>query len=275
MSHVPSNDVTLAPLDDKREYSLMLARSTLINDAYRGQPANLLVAVEYGAALGIPAMQAISSINVIKGKPTLSAELMSALVRRAGHKLRVQEFTSPLSVRADLIRKDDPDFTFTAVWDMDKARTAGVLGKTGSGWEKYPNQMLRARAITEVCRQGAADALAGFVYAPEDFDVHLDTDDAVDTPTVTVLDTMPPPAQQSQATPVAERVEMFNWAGQVLNWTDGQRDAAIKHGAGGRVDRVEDMTDEEWARIESVLLSRQEIRDALAGQVEDAEVVVE
>ena len=30
--------------------------------------------------------------------------------------------------------------------------------------------MLRARAITEVCRQGASDALAGTIYAPEELE---------------------------------------------------------------------------------------------------------
>ena len=36
--------------------------------------------------------------------------------------------------------------------------------------QQYPRQMLRARAITEVCRQGASDALAGTVYTPEELE---------------------------------------------------------------------------------------------------------
>lgn len=161
---VPANDATLATIDQKIFYSQTISASNLLPEAYRGRPENVLIAVETGAALGIPAIQALNSINVIKGKAAMSSDLMASLVRRAGHKLRIRQ--DGMSVTAELVRADDPDFTFTVTWDKAKATTAGLWGK--GNWATYPDQMLRARAITEVCRQGASDALMGVIYTPEE-----------------------------------------------------------------------------------------------------------
>lgn len=155
-------------LAERITYARALAESPLLPPAYARQPANVLVAIEYGHALGIAPVEALNSINVINGKPSMSADLMAALVRRAGCKLRIKQDGEgrEASVRADLIRPDDPDYTFTATWDARKASAAGVWDT--ATWRKYPEQMLRARAITEVCRQGANDFLKGVTYAPEE-----------------------------------------------------------------------------------------------------------
>lgn len=92
---------------------------------------------------------------------------MAAVIRRAGHTLRIVE-NSPESVTATLIRADDKTFKFEVTWDKDKAVKAGLWGQKGP-WSQYPTQMLRARAITEVARQGASEALMGMIYSPEDF----------------------------------------------------------------------------------------------------------
>lgn len=155
-------------LDARIRYSKALAKSNLLPREHRDKPENVLIAIEYGYALGIPPIQALNQVFIVEGKPSASADLIAALVRRAGHKLRVTEepTTDGLRVTASLIRSDDPEFVFSATWDMAKARAAGLGGK--DVWRKYPGQMLRARAITEVCRQGASDALYGVIYTPEE-----------------------------------------------------------------------------------------------------------
>lgn len=162
---IATRETTGHELAARIEYARALAVSNLLPAAYRGKPENVLLAIEYGSALAIPPIQAINGIHVIDGKPTASADLIAALVRRAGHKLRVVESAGP-SVTASLIRHDDPDFAYSVTWDMDKARAAGLTGK--GVWKSYPGQMLRARAITEVCRQGASDALYGVIYTAEE-----------------------------------------------------------------------------------------------------------
>ena len=159
-----STEMTLA---EQKDLALVLAKSNLLPPSYQQNPANVLVAIEYAKALNIAPMHAINSINVIKGKPTLSAGLMSALVRKHGCKLRVKvEGQGQNAVaHAKLIRPDD-DFEFVCTWDMERAKRAGVAG--GTNWQKYPEAMLKARVISEVCREGAEDFLQGFSYTTEE-----------------------------------------------------------------------------------------------------------
>lgn len=154
-------------MTDRIEHAKIVAQSSLIPAEYRGKPADIVWAMDIGDALGVPYTQVMQSMVVARGKMTMSADLMGAVVRRAGHKLRLREDGD--SVTATLIRADDADYEFTVTWDKAKAQAAGLWGSRGP-WQQYPRQMLRARAITEVCRQGASDALAGTVYTPEELD---------------------------------------------------------------------------------------------------------
>ena len=168
-------------VQEQKDLAILLAESNLLPPSYVKQPANVLVAIEYAKALNIAPMHAINSINVIKGKPTLSAGLMSALVRKHGCKLRVKVEGSGQSAvaHAKLIRPDD-DYEFICTWDMERAKRAGVAG--GVNWQKYPEAMLKARAISEVCREGAEDFLQGFSYTPEE----MGGDEPVSVSSVTV-----------------------------------------------------------------------------------------
>ena len=154
-------------MTDRIEHAKIVAQSSLIPAEYRGKPADIVWAMDIGDALGVPYTQVMQSMVVARGKMTMSADLMGAVVRRAGHKLRLREDGD--SVTATLIRADDTDYEFTVTWNKAKAQAAGLWGSRGP-WQQYPRQMLRARAITEVCRQGASDALAGTVYTPEELE---------------------------------------------------------------------------------------------------------
>ena len=168
---VREDSLAPAAVQARIAYAKSLAASSLLPDAYRQQPANVLLAIEYGQSLGIKPIAALNGINVIKGKPTMSADLMASVVRKAGHKLRILQ--EGMSVRAQLVRADDPEFTYEVVWDEARARRAQLWGQRGP-WSLYPEQMLRSRAVTEVCRQGASDCLYGVIYSPEEIggDVH-------------------------------------------------------------------------------------------------------
>lgn len=139
-----------------------------------GSVGKVFMIAETGDMLGIHPMAALSGVHIIEGKPAISANLMSGLVRKAGHKLRVTvEGTvrdGTIKVTATLIRHDDPEFPFTVVWDLGRAERAGLWpGKERSNWQKYPEAMLKARAISEIIREGASDVLiGGNVYTPEE-----------------------------------------------------------------------------------------------------------
>lgn len=189
----PGFSYITAGLQERADYIARLAPSTILPTAYRGNAANAFVAAETGAALGLEPLQALASIAVINGRATLSSDLMAAVIRRAGHTLRIVE-NNPESVTATLIRADDKKFEFTVTWDKDKAVKAGLWGQRGP-WSQYPTQMLRARAITEVARQGASEALMGMIYSPEDFGATItDTGEVIEAEIVDDAPAKPAPA---------------------------------------------------------------------------------
>jgi hypothetical protein len=164
--------VRLGTLSDKVTYAQHLASSALLPKQYQKQPANLLFAIEYAEMLQLPPMAAITGIHVIEGKPSASAALISALVRRAGHRLRVTG--NGERAVAQIVRSDDPEFTFESEWTIARAQTAGLTGK--SVWKNYPAAMLKARAISEVARDACEEALSGMHYTPEELGAEVDSE---------------------------------------------------------------------------------------------------
>lgn len=158
-------------LNEMMNWSRAMSQGNLMPRQYQGNPANLMFAAEYADALGISRIHVLTSIAVINGRPSPSADLMSAMVRQQGHKLRVTG--DDTYAEAVLIRSDDPDFEYTARWDESKARKAGLWGNKGP-WSLYPGAMLRARAISEVVRMGASDVMAGGIYTPEEVGAVVD-----------------------------------------------------------------------------------------------------
>lgn len=155
-------------LDEQIRYAQALSDSDLLPKSFQGKPANVLMAIEYGRSLDLTPIQAIQEITVIQGRPTASANLIGALVRKAGHSLRVKVDPAQLIAVAQVVRKDDPDHTYETRWDMDRAKRAGLTGK--DNWSKYPEAMLKARAITEVAREACPEALMGINYTPEEIE---------------------------------------------------------------------------------------------------------
>lgn len=202
LAPTPGFSYIAAGLQERADYIARLAPSTILPTAYRGNAANAFVAAETGAALGLEPLQALASIAVINGRATLSSDLMAAVIRRAGHTLRIVE-NSPESVTATLIRADDKTFKFEVTWDKDKATKAGLWGQRGP-WSQYPTQMLRARAITEVARQGASEALMGMIYSPEDFGATItDTGEVIEAEIVNEAPAPAPAKPKARQRPAA------------------------------------------------------------------------
>jgi hypothetical protein len=101
-----------ASLDERQRYATMIAGAgALLSQSVRNQGApGVFLMAETGAMLGIHPVAALQGVHVIDGKPTLSANLLSALVRRAGHKIRVTTTgawgNGTFVARAVLIRVD-------------------------------------------------------------------------------------------------------------------------------------------------------------------------
>lgn len=205
----PSEDATpgteivrragLGSLSEKLRYAETLAKSGLLPTSYRRQPANVLYATEYGEMLGLAPLAAMNGLHIIEGKPTASSGMVSALVRRAGHRLRAGFDAAKGIGWCEIVRADDPDFTFRSEWTLARAVEAGLCevrsgkpyARDSKGrptpWERYSPAMMKARAITECARDACEEALNGVHYTPEELGVDVDENG---TPVVAVAERM-------------------------------------------------------------------------------------
>ncbi|MEV6033618.1 hypothetical protein AB0L65_20855 [Nonomuraea sp. NPDC052116] len=169
-------------LAERIEYSQQLAFANLLPPQYFKQPANVLWAIEFGESIGVDAITAITEVHVIKGKPSSSAGLVSALVRKAGHRMRTwverDENGRLLKAVSTIVRSDDPDFEFRSEWTIVRAQTAGLL-KQNENYGKYPEAMLKARSQTEVARDACKEALCGLGYTPEELGAEVNDDGSI------------------------------------------------------------------------------------------------
>jgi hypothetical protein len=174
-------------LATRMRYAEALAGARLLPGPYRRSPADVLLAVEYAAALGLAPVTALTSIHVVDGRPTMSAELMRALVARAGHVFRIVESTADRCV-VEVARRESPDERTRFAWTLDDAHRAGLLpARDSSGWVRYPASMLLARATSAACRAVFADVLAGVSYTPDELGPVPGASDADDAAAVVVV----------------------------------------------------------------------------------------
>lgn len=170
-----------------------LSDAELLPRAYRGKPADVLLAMQLGTELGLRRLQALRLLNVVEGTPSLGAEGVRACILAAGHDVWTEEdlaevnsygiptsctvmgkrrgservyratFTIEQAVRAGLcaVARDENDGQVTAV------RARSQLGKV-LPWEAYTEAMLEARATTVLGRRAFADVLGGLSYTAEE-----------------------------------------------------------------------------------------------------------
>lgn len=156
---------------DMAEAAIYAQAHALVPYQMRGNTGDMYLLMQIAKHLNIPFITALRGLSFIGDKdvkPAMTAQLMSALVRNAGHTLREQWDQETNTATATIIRKDDPHFEHVAVWDEEKARVAGLWESTPT-WIQYPKAMLTARAMSEVCRHAASEVLLGFSYVPEEF----------------------------------------------------------------------------------------------------------
>lgn len=169
-----------------------LARSGYFPNATTAQQA--LVQVLLGQELGIGPVMSMSSIHIIERKPTASAGLLLHLVRRSGrYDYQVIEHSDE---RAEIEWYYLGKPQGRSAWTMADAKRAGVLNK--QVWQRYPRQMLFARAVSEGVRTFCPDVMGGTpAYVPEELGADVDADGCV-----LVIDTPAVPAPAAETKPV-------------------------------------------------------------------------
>lgn len=141
-----------------------IADTEMVPDKLRRRPEAVLAIMLAGHEAGVEPMQSLQSIHIIEGRPAMSAQLMRALVLHQGHELNYDDVNTT-SVTAAGRRRGSERWT-KVTWTLDDAKKANLTGK--QNWQKWPRQMLVARATAELCRMIFADVLAGIPYTVEE-----------------------------------------------------------------------------------------------------------
>lgn len=161
---LPSWVALLAPTAQLAE---RLADTEFVPTALRKRPAAITAAILYGYEIGIGPMQALRSIDIVQGRPTPSAELLRAMIYKAGHEMWVVEATGTRVTVGG--RRAGSAREITVTWTSEMARAAGLNGK--DTWRKFPRQMLFARATSELARVLFPDAIRGLGNLDDTADV--------------------------------------------------------------------------------------------------------
>ncbi len=123
--------------------------------------AQAVVKIMAGAEMGISPFQAMSGIHIIQGKPTIGAGLMASRVKASGkYNYRVLEMTDTICT-VEFTENGQPIgvSTFT-IEDAKKAGTKNL--------DRFPRNMLFARAMSNGVRWYCPDIYEGPVYVPEE-----------------------------------------------------------------------------------------------------------
>lgn len=146
-----------------------IANTDYIPKSLKGNLPAIIACVSTGRELGLGDLESLRSIYIVDGRPTFSADLMARQVRKRGHSIS-GDFTDEQATAVGK-RKDNGD-TMTVTWTMDMAKRAGLAGK--QNWKNYPEAMLWARAVSQLCRMLFGDCLSGVVYTREELEDAVD-----------------------------------------------------------------------------------------------------
>ena len=143
-----------------------VAKTELIPKAYRGNVPALLACIATGRELGIPDRASTRLGHVVDGKATLASECMNMLARQHGHSIKVVARTPGESVTVRGRRRDNGDEQ-DVTWTLEMSKAAGLAVKPN--WKNYPDAMLFARAVSQLCRELFPDVFMGLAYTPDEF----------------------------------------------------------------------------------------------------------
>jgi len=189
-SHVPIVDGVLAPKDfDGLWRCISVICETSMAGSYRKKPEEAFVAAQLGMSVGMNYMQALQSVAVIKGKPSLYGDATTALCKASNQMEDHQEYWEldgdklqdyegpedlkewPDNLKAVCLMKrrgvTSPQIGKFSIMDAKRMQKWNKHTSDGnlSVWQKHPLDMLMWKARHRAQSTAFADVLKGFLPA--------------------------------------------------------------------------------------------------------------
>lgn len=173
-------------LDEAWRLAQNMAQSSLVPESFRSKPHDVLVAIQLGLEVGFAPMQALQSIAVINGRPSIWGDGFLALIMADPRYDDHDEYYEVDGQRKEGFAPDDwkKDFNCAVCvfkrigkatpvvqrFTVGMAKKAGLLQKKGP-WQDYPDRMLKLRARSWAGRDAFPDVLRGLTTAEEASDI--------------------------------------------------------------------------------------------------------
>ena len=159
------DDMSLGQLGD------MLARSGYFTDAR--DAAQCVVKVLAGRELGFGPVASMTGVYIVKGRVSLSANLMAAAVRRSGRYTFKVNILTPENCEIEFFeiiagKRESLGVSAFSLKDAQKAGTQNL--------DKFPRNMLYARAMSNGVKWFCPDVTGGPVYTPEELGENVNED---------------------------------------------------------------------------------------------------
>jgi hypothetical protein len=179
------NKNSLVPVenfDQLMKFAELAAKSDLVPKDYKEKPSNILIAWEMGAELGLSRMQALQSIAVINGRPSVWGDAIQALAQgNPNYEWHKEYYDEEKDAAVCIVkRRNAPEHRYE--FSMKDVVTGGYDKKQGP-WQNERRRMMQMRA-RRAFRDQFSDSLKGIYIAEEAQDIQPET-------TVTVVDHIP------------------------------------------------------------------------------------
>lgn len=171
--------------NDVLEFSSLLAHSgDMVPKAYMNNKDKIATAIFFGYELGLQPLQALQSIAVINGKPSIYGDAALALVRSSRLLEDFEEFyegemflqdgktINPNYKAVCKITRVGAKRPVIAEFSIGDAQMANLWNKEGP-WRNYPKRMLKMRARGFGLRDEFTDVLRGLILTEEADDYEM------------------------------------------------------------------------------------------------------
>lgn len=203
-----------------------------------------------GYELGFGLTASFEFVHIIDEKPSLSPRGALALIyaspELAGIKITDEVDSNGVPIACTVWLKRKNGFEYTARFSMEDAKRAGLV-KSGSGWEKYPANMLKYRALG-YCQDIVFPDVIGGTKRADEFGADLTPDGDVIDGSWTNVGSQPstpvaqPTVSQNQASARDNRVgttvtfaPVHDPSGRLMTLVEQYGAAAIMDANGGKI----------------------------------------
>lgn len=155
----------------------MLAQSTIVPQAYRGNAGNCINAIDIANRMGLSPIMVMQNSQVVQGNFTWKGSACKGLIDNCGRfkKTRYvfvgEKDTDDWGCYLEAFDTETEETVKGAVVTIKMAKDEGWYGKNGSKWRTMPEIMMQYRSATFFARAYCPQALMGFYTTDEMIDI--------------------------------------------------------------------------------------------------------